>query len=585
MKILVVEDDRVTRVVLDRILSNIGHEVTACASAEEAIEPYKAVFHPLIFLDLYLPGMDGFSFCRWIRTQPDGGQHIVLIGTGSDRIEDLQRILEAGADDYLMKPYDADVLEVRLTIAQQRLKNLEARNMLEANLSREQERLRHLATHDPLTGLRNRLSFVETLQNLVEAAREGDRGALVYIDLDNFKLINDSLGHAVGDKVLTNVADVIRESVRSGDVPFRLGGDEFALLLRGLGLPEATVISERVRARIEEVANSDSGEICAVGASIGIAVIDGSASEDALMAFADSACYSAKAHGRNRIEVYDGSEQSTGRSRHRKPRIAEISEALRARKLEIVFQPVVELATATVDHYEVLVSLWSNGAILPPGEFLPTAECFRLMPEVDRQVIAKALPFLAANSLLNFSINLSGQSFQDEKLTDFIESSFDAAGVEPRRVIFEITETAMISNMAAARATRRRLGAAGFRFALDDFGTGFSSFSYLKDLGVDYLKIDGHFVRDAESDPEGWLFVEMMNDVAHRLKIFSVGEFVERESVARSLREIGVDFGQGHYFGKPSELPLFGPVASNGTSRGGRVTRIAPAEAMDAKFP
>ena len=566
MKILVVEDDPVTRVVLDRMLSNRGYEVTACACADEAMEPCKAVFYPLVFLDLYMPGMDGFSFCQWIRNQPEGDRHVVLIGTDSDRTEDLRKILEAGADDYIVKPYEADVLDVRLTIAHQRMKNIEVRKLLEANLHREQERLRYLATHDPLTKLSNRLSFVEMLQNSVQAAREGDRGVLVYIDLDNFKLINDSLGHAVGDRVLTEVADVLRESIRCYDVPFRLGGDEFAILLRNLQLPEARAISERVRSRIEEVVYSDSGETCAVGASTGIAVIDGAASEGEVMAFADSACYSAKAHGRNRIEVYDVNDGLTAQSHRQRPRIAEVSEALRARRLEIVFQPVVDLHTAIVAHYEVLVRLRSNGAILLPGAFLPTAECFRLMPELDRQVIAKALPYLAANNALDFSINLSGQSFQDETLPDFIEASFDAAGVEPHRVIFELTETVAISNMAAAQATRQRLRAAGFRFALDDFGAGFSSFSYLKDLGADYLKIDGTFVRAAESDPANWIFVEMMNDIAHRLKMGSVAEFVEREPMARALREIGVDFAQGHFFGKPSQLPLSLSEASNETS-------------------
>ena len=214
------------------------------------------------------------------------------------------------------------------------------------------------------------------------------------------------------------------------------------------------------------------------------------------------------------------------------------------------FQPTTKAGSAL----EVLVRLPSNDTLLLPGTFLPTAERFHLMPELDRQVITMALPHLAANNALNLAINLSGQSFGDETLPDFIEASFKIAGVEPSRVIFEITETAVISNMPFARTMMRQLRDAGFRFALDDFGAGFSSFSYLKDLVADYLKIDGSFIRDAENNHANWIFVEMINDIAHRLQIKSIAEFVEHESTVSVLREIGVDLAQGYFFGKPGSL-------------------------------
>jgi diguanylate cyclase (GGDEF)-like protein len=556
MNVLIVEDDTVTRLILGGILTKRGYDVTACATAEEAMKAYKAAFYPLVFLDLFLPGMDGFSFCHWVRSQPDGDRHLILVGTGSDRTKDLQKILEAGADDYIIKPYRADVLDVRLRIAQQRVKNIETRKTLEANLRQERERLSYLATHDPLTKLSNRTVFMETLRNSIEVAREGVCSALVYIDLDNFKLINDSLGHAVGDEILAEIANVLKESVRCHDMPFRLGGDEFSILLRNIHLPEAKAISERIRSRIEEFAFSDSRKIFSVGASTGIAVIDGTVSGEEVLAFADAACYSAKARGRNVVEVYDVNDGLMAELRCQKPRAAEISEALRAQRLEIVFQPIVDLQTTIPAFYEVLVRLPSNDTLLLPSMFLPTAERFHLMPEIDRQIIAKALPHLAANNALRLAINLSGQSFVDETLPDFIEASFKTAGVEPSRVIFEITETAVISNMRSARTMMRQLRAVGFRFALDDFGAGFSSFSYLKDLVADYLKIDGSFIRDAENNHANWIFVEMMNDIAHRLKIKSIAEFVEHESTVSALREIGVDLGQGYFFGNPLSLPV-----------------------------
>src|ERR1700730_18568786 len=214
MNVLIVEDDPVTGLILGRILTDRGYDVTSCATAEEAMKAYQAAFYPLVFLDLFLPGMDGFSFCHWIRGQPDGDRHLILVGTGSERREDLQKILQAGADDYIVKPYRAEVLDVRLMIAQQRVKNIETRKTLETNLLQERERLSYLATHDPLTKLSNRTAFMETLRNTIQAAREGVCSALVCIDLDNFKLINDSLGHAVGDKVLAAIAAVLKESLR-----------------------------------------------------------------------------------------------------------------------------------------------------------------------------------------------------------------------------------------------------------------------------------------------------------------------------------------------------------------------------------
>jgi diguanylate cyclase (GGDEF)-like protein len=555
MKVLIVEDDPGTRLILSRMLIGRGYEVVACATAEEAIEAYNSAFYPLLFLDLFLPGMDGFSLCQWIRSQPDGDQHLILVGTASDRKEDLQKILDAGADDYITKPYQADVLEVRLVIAQQRVKIIETRATLEASLRQERERLHYLATHDPLTKLLNRTVLMETLQEAVQAARGGSRSALIYVDLDNFKLINDSLGHTVGDKVLAEVATVLQKSVRGHDVPFRLGGDEFAIVLRDIGLDKAKLISERILSRIQDFAFSDSTKTFIVGASIGITFIDGTAEGEEVMAFADSACYSAKARGRNRAEVYDIGDESMAELRSQAPRAAEIKEAITADRFEILFQPIVDLQTLVPSLYEVLVRLPSNGRLLLPGTFLPAAERFNLIPEIDRQVITKALPHLNANSNLHLAINLSGQSFADQTLANFIEASFKAAGVEPCRATFEITETAMISNLAAARTMMRHLSGAGFRFALDDFGAGFSSFSYLKDLVPNYLKIDGSFIRDAENDQSKWIFVEMMNDIAHRLKIKSIAEFVAMETTLGKLREIGVDFAQGFLFGEPGPPP------------------------------
>jgi len=555
MKVLVVEDDPVTSLVLSQMLKRRGYNVTVCASAEEAMKVYQDTFYPLLFLDLFLPGMDGFSFCRWVRRQPAGDEHLILVGTASDRTGDLQRILEAGADDYIVKPYQKDILEVRLVIAQQQIKNKELRKTLAENLQQERERLRHLATHDPLTNLFSRAAFLDVLRNSIQTARDGVSSALLYVDLDNFKLINDSFGHSVGDKVLVEVATFIQESVRGHDVPGRLGGDEFAVLLRDTDLREAKFIAERIRSRMENLHFSESGKPFSVAASVGLAMIDGAVAEKDVITFADSACYGAKVRGGDHVEVYDGEDGSMESLRQLAPCAAQIKEAIQTKGFEILFQPIVDAQTASPVFYEVLLRLPSEGRLLLPRAFFPAAERFHLMPEIDRQVITMTLPHLVRNSCLRLAINLSGQSFGDQALPDFIEASFKGAGVNPSRITLEITETAVISNMPAAMKMMQRLRAAGFQFALDDFGAGFSSFNYLKELIADYLKIDGSFVRDAEKDPSKWIFVELMNDVAHRLKIKSIAEFVEQDTALEKLRAIGVDLAQGLLFGPPAVLP------------------------------
>jgi diguanylate cyclase (GGDEF)-like protein len=554
MKVLVVEDDKVTRLILSRILKDLDYEVTACTNAEEAIIAYQQTFYPLLFLDLFLPGMDGFSFCQWVRQQPKGHNHLILVGTASNSKEDLQKILDAGADDYITKPYHADTLGIRLIIAQTRIKNIAIRAALEANLNQERERLQHQATHDPLTGLLNRPALMEMVKRAVDLGRAGTESVLICIDLDNFKLVNDSRGHAAGDKVLSAVASILGSSVRDGDVSARLGGDEFGILLQGATLQEATEISERILAGIKEFAFSDPTKPFFLGASIGIAMIDGTVHCEELLAAADSASYAAKNHGKNRVQVYDRHDERIIEFRRQGPRLERIKEAISGRHFQIVFQPIVELGSLRPVIYEVLIRMDSDGKILLPHSFLGTAERFHLVPEIDRQVIAKVLPHLREYRDLSVAINLSGESFIDESLSDFIESSFQAAQITPSRVMFEITETALISNIPAARMMINRLRRTGFRFALDDFGVGFSSYQYLKELVPEYLKIDGEFIPKDKTDSEQWIFVEMVNDVAHRLKIKSVAEHVEDEMTLGKLREIGVDMGQGFLFGKPAPL-------------------------------
>jgi diguanylate cyclase (GGDEF)-like protein len=303
LEVLVVEDDAVTRQILVRILTDRDYRVSAVGTAEEAMGACEEKIYPLLFLDLVLPGADGFAFCRWLRALIGGDRSLVLVGTASEHPDDLRKILEAGADDYIRKPYRRDLLDIRLTIAEERIKQLEAKRLLEESLHQERERLRYLAVHDPLTGIRNRATLAETMDRIVDEARKGAPGALIYIDLDNFKSVNDSFGHAAGDELLITVASVLTRSVRSGDILFRLGGDEFCILMQALQLSEVKLIAERIRVNIAIALRSSNGNPCAVAASIGIATIDGKLLGDRVMRLADAAVYRAKAAGGDRIQV------------------------------------------------------------------------------------------------------------------------------------------------------------------------------------------------------------------------------------------------------------------------------------------
>ena len=252
MNVLVVEDDPLTRKILVGLLTKRGHTVTACASAETAIEAYQQAFYPLLILDLFLPGLDGFSLCQWIRSQPDGNKQLILVGTSSESKADLQKILEAGADDYIAKPYLSDTLDIRLIIAAQTLKNIETRTALEANLLQEREHLRYQSTHDFLTKLFNRPALMEKIEEAVKTAQKGSHSALLYLDLDNFKLVNDS-GHAAGDKVLTNLAAFLQSSIRANDIASRISGDEFVILLQEMTIGEAKTLAEQILSQLEQL--------------------------------------------------------------------------------------------------------------------------------------------------------------------------------------------------------------------------------------------------------------------------------------------------------------------------------------------
>lgn len=421
-----------------------------------------------------------------------------------------------------------------------------------------EKQLKHLATHDALTNIPNRHFLNEHLMRVVARARRGEISALLFIDLDNFKLINDTLGHAAGDELLIAITNILKKNLREGDFLARFGGDEFCVLLEGTTIEEAGIVAEKLRGAVEQDEFYLTSHKCCVNISIsiGVSMIDGAFDSHKILSSADSALYIAKDGGRNRVSFIQPDEDTVAKLSKTNQLVTQIKNALREDNFMIYFQPVISMDGERIMHHEVLLRLrGQDGKIILPGQFIPVAERFGLMPQIDRWVVQSTLAALLQYPDLRPFINLSGTSLGDEALLEFIEKSIQESGADPSRIGFEITETAAVKDVTLAKKWIRRFKNLGCRFALDDFGIGFSSFSYLRFLPVDYLKIDGTYIRDMDKDFTHRALVKAMNAVAHALGKKTIAEFVENKEVMKSLQELQVDYGQGYYIGKPGPHP------------------------------
>jgi diguanylate cyclase (GGDEF)-like protein len=388
----------------------------------------------------------------------------------------------------------------------------------------------------------------------------------MYIDLDQFKIVNDTCGHSAGDQLLRQLAHLLQTTLRKGDVLARLGGDEFGVLLIGCDPEQACQVAEKLRATVATFRFFWDSRVFTVGASIGVVPIDGDAVPLAtVLSAADAACYAAKDSGRNQVQVYRPENEELRRRRTEMGWVNRITRALDDRRFRLRYQPIVALSAhpGPIEHLEMLVSMVDEkGASIAPDAFIPAAERYNLMPSVDRWVIDSVLRFLGglpegAHHLRTCCINLSGASLTDEHLLHYILGKLAEYGVSPRLVCFEITETATIANMNRALRLISELRARGCRFALDDFGTGLASFAYLKHLPVDFLKIDGTFVKDIVRDPVSLAIVKATNEIGHALGIKTIAEYVEDVETLEALRQLGVDYGQGFGIARPKPLESF----------------------------
>lgn len=425
--------------------------------------------------------------------------------------------------------------------------------------------IKHLIVYDELTGLLNRSRFMEVVSEWVSSPKAGGgAGALLVSNIDQFKFFNETYGHATGDYMLKSLANILNDAAteaygktasKTGGKPVigRVGGDEFAVFLPALGGGEAMEIAERLRLAVEgyRFENLDAS----VTISVGVSVYPEHGTEAAgLMAKADSARFRAKGMGRNRCHLYRPEDEDIEKMRSKLDWREKILSAVKDKRFEPWLQPIMDIRERSVSHYEVLARMIeTDGSVIFPGSFVDVAEWFGIITLIDRIIIEKALAHLArSGNVINMSINLSGKEMGDEELLFFLKTKLAETGADPGRVIFEITETAAIANIERAAMFVKSLKTTGCKFALDDFGVGFTSFTYLKKLMVDYIKIDGAFVRRLHENADDQIFVKAIIDVAKGLGIKSIAEFVEYEEALNVLKALGADYAQGYLVGKPA---------------------------------
>lgn len=477
--------------------------------------------------------------------------------------EEREKVLP-GEQEVLGRCKDGRVFPMSLRLGHTRVEENILYTALVSDISERKamiDRLTQLAERDSLTGLYNRHFLMDELERVVDRSSRGEKQniALLYIDLDHFKYVNDTLGHLAGDKVLQEVTKILEKRARGTDLLTRLGGDEFAILLYEVDELQAKATAEAYRKQLAEYVFYHEGNAVDVGCSIGVVLFDEyMLSKEELLSRADLACHLAKQSGRNRVHVYVPRDQQDinimssdmGWSRR-------IKSAIEHDEFFQFAQPIIHIKSGITLSNEVLLRLKDNkDQLIMPSGFLPSAERFGLSVELDYWVIKNCFKMLSEQSLSTsgYSINLSSNTIDDEGTLEFIENQMCQFKINPSQVIFEVTESSAINQLTQAQIFLKGLHLLGFKTALDDFGAGYSSFGYLKDLPVDYVKLDGSFIQNLAHDKVKTAIVKAMNEVVHALGKLTVAECVEDATTLEVLRNIGVDYCQGFYTGKPESV-------------------------------
>jgi diguanylate cyclase (GGDEF)-like protein len=435
-----------------------------------------------------------------------------------------------------------------------------AQRMLE-NLHQQ---LAHQATHDELTQLQNRKAFERAVTDSMKTTHRGAQHALLYLDLDQFKIVNNTSGHTAGDELLKLIAGTLTVALADDHVQLaRLGGDEFGILAENISTADARALADKVLEVVRKRPFVWEERPYTLSVSIGLVFVDRStASVDEAMQFADEACYAAKDAGRNRIQEYELGDAVISNRHGIMEWVTQLDRAINDDRLLLNCQRIAPIGRSdpSDSHFEILLTMLDDrGEAMSPVDFILAAETYQRMTVIDRWVIERVFQWMAQHrpeleKFQGFAINVSGHSINDETFSDFVLEQFSRTQVPTGKVCFEITETAAIANLGNARDFMNRMKIIGCRFSLDDFGTGLSSYSYLRNLPVDYVKIDGVFVKDIATNTSDYAVVRSINEIGHYLGKKTIAEFVESGDVLNRLREIGVDYGQGYHIDKPCRL-------------------------------
>jgi diguanylate cyclase (GGDEF)-like protein len=544
---LVVDDSPIELLMTKTLLERLGFAPLTATNGKDALNLVREHSPHIVICDISMPGMSGIELLEATRhfVQPP----IFIMATGMDDAEHAVLSLQQGAYGYLTKPLKEEPLRKALQ---------DATNRRQKELAARQEHER-LTKTDPLTGLLNKDEFLNNLAEYASSLRKDDHPlAIFFINLDGLRYVNNTYGQHEGDIALQHVAVILKKSVRPTDIVARYGGDVFAIALIGTDPDFMDAKAQAISSNVEQAKVMLGNREHSLTITIGVALGYASAEVESLVNNADLALMLAKEKGRNQIYLYREADET-----HRREfgtlfnNLETLKQALQERRFNMHYQPIVHLDSGEPHHYEALIRLRDEaGNVLPPDVFIKVAEKFGLATKIDCMVITACIQKLAelahAGNPAGLAINLSGNSVGNDELLALIKHELATTGVDPTRIIFEITETAAFRNLDLVQKFMREAKQLGCRFALDEFGVGFSSFYYIKQLDIDYLKIDGSFIRNLRDSANDRVFVQAMVEISRVYGMKVVAEWVENAEIMSLLKDIGVDYGQGYHFGRPT---------------------------------
>jgi len=575
MRIVIANEDNGSALLTEALLHHGGFrntQITASGAAlltvmKDSLQ-HKNDPVDLILISNSLHDAKWQTLCKRINSNQEWRDiPIILIASDPEWFESTAKTaFNNGITDVIYTPlrpahFSPRIYSALLLKKERIIRNINARELVTELAERKviDARLQHLVNHDDLTGLFNRRRLLKMLEEaIVESIETQQNIALLQIDLDQFKLINDLEGHQAGDQLLVNTANLLRSFMGKEKILARISADEYTVLIQNTTQEETVILAEKIRMAMKTFTFEVDDRVYHIGVSIGIAVMIANHKTTAseMLACADQACFVAKKHGRNMIHLYDNQDQEMHILRDEARWAPKIKDALNNNRFCLMFQPVINLRTNNIDHYEALIRMrGEDNKLISPGIFIPVAERLGMIHDIDNWVIEQAINSLQqlpdGKAHISLNINLSSHAFHDPGLLHRIKTCLHKSEVDARRITFEITETAAIANYEQTRDMIIQLRELGCSFALDDFGVGFNSFSYLKQFPVDFLKIDGSFITNLVNDPIDQTLVKSMIEISKTLGKKTVAEFVENEEALEMVRSYGVDYAQGYFIGRP----------------------------------